>query len=73
MLERKSIQQKIVKPLPLTVVQAMDELSRVMAVPVKIKNKTIWVRTDIPLNAQKLMKTIGKRIPSKIIAEKTKM
>lgn len=73
MLERKSIQQKTIKPRPLTVVQAMDELSRVMAIPVKIKNKTIWVRTDIPPNAQKLMKTIGMRIPPKIIAEKSKL
>lgn len=72
-LEKKSIEKKIIKPRPLTVVQAMDELCRVMAVPVKVKNKTIWLRTDIPQNAQKLMKTIGMRIPPKIIAEKMEM
>jgi len=33
--------------MELTVVQAMDELNRVMAIPVKVRNQTIWVRTDI--------------------------
>jgi hypothetical protein len=68
------------KPVPcsieltreLTVVQAMDELNRVMAIPVKVRKQTIWVRTDIPPNAQNLIKTIGMRIPPKIL-RKTEM
>lgn len=66
--ESKSINQKIVKSRPLTVVAAMDQLSRVMAVPVQIKKETIWLRTDIPPNAIKLMKAIGMKIPPKILA-----
>lgn len=72
-VERKSISKNIIKPRPLTVVQAMEELSNVMAIPVKVKNKTIWVRTDIPSNAQYLIKAIGMRIPPKILAEIDKM
>jgi hypothetical protein len=53
-------------------VQAMDELNRVMAIPVKVRRQTIWVRTDIPPNAQNLIKTIGMRIPPKIL-QKTEM
>jgi transposase len=65
--ESKSIEKKIIKDRPLTVVAAMEQLSQVMAVPVKIKKKTIWLRTDIPPNGIKLMKAIGMKIPSKIL------
>jgi hypothetical protein len=58
-LEKKSITKKTVPSRPLTVVQAMDELAQVMAVPVKGNKETIWVRTDIPSNAASLMKAIG--------------
>jgi transposase len=68
-LERKSIINKTIKSRQLTVVQAMDELAQVMAVPVKVRKETIWIRTDIPTNAKSLMKTIGMRIPPKIIAK----
>ena len=66
-LDKKSIEKKIIKSRELTVVQAMDELNRVMAIPVKVRKQTIWVRTDIPPNAQNLMKAIGMRIPPKIL------
>ncbi|SHI81353.1 hypothetical protein SAMN05444280_10691 [Tangfeifania diversioriginum] len=45
----------------------MEELSRVMAVPVRIKKETIWLRTDIPPNA------IGMKIPPKISPQNKKM
>jgi transposase len=69
LLEKKSITNKTIKPRQLTVVQAMDELAQVMAIPVKVRKETIWVRTDIPTNAANLMKAIGMKIPSKIIAK----
>jgi transposase len=65
--ESKSIEKGVVKQRPLTVVAAMEELSRVMAVPIKVKKETIWLRTDIPPNAIKLMKAIGMKIPPKIL------
>ena len=71
-LDKKSITKKIIKSRELTVVQAMDELNHVMAIPVKVRKQTIWVRTDIPPNAQNLMKAIGMRIPPKIL-QKTEM
>ena len=69
----KSIEKGVVKQRPLTAVAAMEELSRVMAVPVRIKKETIWLRTDIPYNAIKLMKAVGMKIPSKILPQNKKM
>ena len=69
LLEKKSITNKTIKPRQLTVVQAMEELAQVMAIPVKVRKETIWVRTDVPTNAASLMKSIGMNIPPKIIAK----
>ncbi|MGM0408715.1 MAG: IS1634 family transposase, partial [Bacteroidota bacterium] len=69
----KSIEKGVVKQRPLTALAAMEELSRVMAVPVKVKKETIWLRTDIPPNAIKLMKAIGMKIPPKISPQNKKM
>ena len=71
-LDKKSITRNIVEERELTVFQAMDELNRVMAIPVKVRKETIWVRTDIPPNALNLIKAIGMKIPSKMLL-KTKM
>lgn len=71
--ESKSIDKGTIKPRPLTTVVAIEELSRVMAVPVKIKKNTIWLRTDIPPNAIKLLKAIGMRIPPKLLPQNRKM
>jgi transposase len=68
MLNRKSIENKIVKERELTAVQAMEDMATVMAIPVQVKNKTIWVRTDIPENGNKLLRTLRMRIPPKIIS-----
>lgn len=63
----KSVDQKIIKSRPLTAGMAMEQLAQVMAVPVKVKKDTIWLRTDIPPNAVKLIKAIGMKIPPKIL------
>jgi transposase len=66
-LQSKSIKNKTIKQRPLTVVQAMQQLCEVMAVPVTIKNHTYWIRTDIPSNATALLNAIGMRIPPKLL------
>jgi transposase len=66
-IETKSSDKNIIKTRPLTAVAAMDQLMQVMAVPVNVKKETIWLRTDIPTNAIKLLKAIGMKIPSKIL------
>ena len=66
-LQSKAIKGKIIKERPLTAVMAMEELNSVLAIPVKIKSQTIWVRTDIPENAQNLLKAMNMRIPPKIL------
>ncbi len=63
----KAIDNGIIKKRPLTVKVAMDELIQVMAVPVGVREDTIWLRTDIPPNACKLFRAIGMPIPPKII------
>jgi transposase len=72
-LESKSISDKIIKSRALTVAQAMQELNEIMAIPVNIKEHTIWVRTDIGINAQKLLNAIGMRTPPKILSENKDM
>ncbi len=66
-LQSKAITGKIIKSRPLTTAMAMEELNSVLAIPVKIKSQIIWVRTDIPENAQNLLKAMNMRIPPKIL------
>ena len=73
MLTSKSIENKIIETRDLTAYQAMSEMATVMAVPVQVKNKVIWVRTDIPENGNKLLRALGIRIPSKILTPTLKM
>jgi len=69
-LQSKAIKEKIIKARPLTAIMAMEELNSVLAIPVKIKSQTIWVRTDIPENAQNLLKAMNMRIPPKILEKR---
>jgi transposase len=71
-LMRKSITKNIIKERELTVAQAMDELNHVMAIPVKVRKDTIWLRTDIPPNALKIIQAIGMKIPPKILQKAKK-
>lgn len=68
MLSRKSIEENIVKERELTTFQAMEDMATVMAIPVQVKNKIIWVRTDISDNGNALLRSLGMRIPPKIIS-----
>jgi len=66
-LESKAISKDIIDHRDLTVPMAMEELSRVLAIPINIKSQMIWVRTDIPSNAIKLIQAIKMKIPPKIL------
>ena len=67
MLEGPGITNKTIKPRPLTVPEALQELREVRAVPVKIRDRTVWTRTDITGNAAKLFQAAKVKIPSKIL------
>lgn len=67
LLKSKAIDQEIISPRPLTVVESMRDVSEVRAIPVKIKGKTIWVRNDINGNAAILFKALNVKIPSKVL------
>jgi len=45
----------------------LKELSSVLAIPVRIGKKRIWVRTDIRESAVKVMKALNMKIPPKIL------
>ncbi len=67
MLESPAIDKKIIDPRPLTVLEAMQELQDVRAIPVKVRSTTMWVRTDINGNANKLFSAIGLKPPPKLL------
>ena len=66
-LESPAIEDEIIKPRPLTVVEAMRDLQEVRAIPVKVRSYTMWVRTDINGNAAKLFSAIGLKVPPKVL------
>ena len=64
-LKDKAIADKRIKSRPLSVAEAMSKLKEVRAIPVRYKDKTIWIRTDINGNNTDVFKAIGAKIPSK--------
>ena len=58
-LKSKAVERGSIASRPLTVVEAMKELSEVRAVPVKLKEKTLWIRTDIEGNTAKIFRAAG--------------
>jgi len=66
-LNSLSVQQEIIDERPLTAALSMHEVGNIRAIPVQIKNKKIWVRTDISGHAAKLFKALGIRIPPKLL------
>jgi transposase len=68
-MESTSSLDKTIESRPLTAALAFEELNTVLAIPVKIKEQTIWVRTDIPKNAQKLLQVLHMKIPPKILSK----
>jgi transposase len=67
-LESKAIEDGIIEPRPLTVVEAMAQLQDVRAIPVSVRDTIIWVRTDISGNAYKLLSAVGMKPPPKLLA-----
>jgi transposase len=67
MLNSPAINDETIKPRALTVVEAMRELHEVRAIPVRVNTTTMWVRTDISGNAQKLFSAIGLKAPPKLL------
>ncbi len=53
------------QPRQLSVSEAMLKLKEVRAVPVTLKDKTLWMRTDITGYATDVFKAIGVKIPAK--------
>ena len=47
--------------------EAIKELNEARAVPVKLKEKTLWIRTDIEGNTAKIFRAAGVQIPKKLL------
>jgi transposase len=67
LLKSKATKEKLIDKRPLTVLEAMQELAEVRAMPVKLKDNLVWVRNDIKDNAAQLLKAIGAPIPPKLL------
>ena len=72
-LQSKSTDQQIIRHRALTAHTAIQELSNVMAVPIDMPTKRIWIRTDIGQNAIQLFKAINMQIPPKILNTEPKV
>ncbi|MDD5508240.1 MAG: IS1634 family transposase [Bacteroidales bacterium] len=68
----KTVEKGWIESRTLTSVEGLKELNQVLAIPVKIGKQKIWVRTDIPENAMKLLMAMNMKIPPKVL-EKGKM
>lgn len=66
-LKSKAIDEGQIDKRPLTVLEAMQELAEVRAMPVKLKGNLVWVRNDVKGNAAQLLKAIGAPIPPKLL------
>jgi transposase len=66
-LNSKTIEKGWINFRSLTAVQGMKELNQVLAIPVKVRKQILWVRTDIPENAMKLLRAMNMKIPPKIL------
>lgn len=66
-LNNLAIEKDLIKERQLTVVEAMQELAEVRAVPVRVKGNLVWVRNDIKGNAAQIFKAIGAPLPPKLL------
>ncbi len=67
MFKSPALGKSHVKPRPLTVVEAMQSLKEVRAIPVKIRDQIVWTRTDVTGNALALFRAACVGLPPKIL------
>ena len=63
----RAVAKRLVEERQLSAVVAMRELAEVRAVPVTIRNETLWLRTDINGHVAILFQRLGVRIPPKLL------
>ncbi len=67
MFKSPALGKSHVKPRPLSVVEAMQSLKEVRAIPVKIRDQIVWTRTDVTGNALALFRAARVGLPPKIL------
>ena len=65
--DSKAIREGVIGDRPLSAAQTLKELCEVRAIPVQLKNQTIWLRTDINGHVAKLFASLKIRIPPKVL------
>jgi transposase len=65
----QAVADGIIKPRQLSAATVLRELAEVRAIPIKIANRNIWVRTDIKGHVAKLFQSLRLRIPPKLISQ----
>ncbi len=66
-LKSAAIKKGLVKARPLSAKEAMRDLLEVRAVPVKMRDRILWMRTEIEGNAAAVFQAIKLKIPPKLL------
>ena len=67
MRKSPAIKNKTIKPRPLTAASAMKDLNQVTAGFYTIRDKKVWIRSEIEGNAAKILQTARIKIPQRIL------
>ena len=67
LLKSAGIEGGSIGPRPLTVVEGMRDLCEIRAIPVEIRGRVIWVRTQIEGNGLEMFRALGVRVPPKLL------
>ena len=67
LLKSSAIENKTIRSRPLIVKEVMKELKEVRAIPVKVRDRTMWMRTEIKGNALKIFKAMGLGLPKSLL------
>jgi len=65
----KAIDNNTIDARALTAAATLEELSEVRVAPLKLGKRTIWMRTEISGNAQKLFQALHIKIPPRILRD----
>ncbi len=57
----RAVFDRVIKPRQLSAVTVLRELAEVRAIPIKIGDRNLWVRTDIKGHVAKLFQSLGLR------------
>jgi transposase len=66
---QKASKKSVIEERPLSAKEAFDELAELRAIPVKIKDETVWVRNEMGPNAKTLFAALHLRPPPRLLSK----